>query len=120
MEFTKDEIEIFKNVIRDYEEFKKEIDERVEKGYTMENLLDYVRHLSSCNITNVDLVDDFKYIDINYIDMTISILQEKEDKPYLGDSLEVWNDGLCYYIGLFNNTNELKALVKEYEENDKN
>lgn len=113
-EYTRDEIFIFERVINDYKLFKKEIEDLIEKGYTMEDLLDYVRHLSSCDITNVDLVSDYKYIDINYCDMTISILKDN-DKIYLGDSIEVWNDSLCYYMGLFNCVKEIELLVKELE-----
>jgi len=115
MEYTKEDILIFKRVIKDYENLKKEIDERIKKGYTIESLFDYIRHLANCYITNYDLVDNYKYIDFNTDNMTLSILKTDDKQPYLGDSLEVWNDTLNMYIGLFNNINELKELVKEYE-----
>ena len=106
--FSEKDIEIFKRVIKDYETLKKEVDDRIKKGYTLENLSDYIRHLNSCNITNVDL----KYIDFNYCDMCISIYQDnREDRPYLGDTIEVWNDEEVGYIGTFNNINEIKKIV---------
>lgn len=115
MEYTKEDLDIFKRVINDYKELKNEIDKRIAKGYTMENLLDYVRHLASCDITNYDLISDYKYIDINYCDMTVSILEEN-NKCFLGDSLEVWNNVHNYYIGLFNSIRELESILKESED----
>ena len=120
MKYTKDEIDIFKCVIRDYKRLKEDIDEKIKNGYTIENLYDYIRHLASCDITNCDLNDDYKYIDFNYCDMCVSILKHGNSGVYLGESLETWNDKGCYYIGTFNSIRELEKIIKEYEENDKN
>ena len=111
MKYTKNEIEIFKRVIRDYKIIKRDIDKRIEKGYTIEDLCNYIEHLSACNITNVELLGEFKYIDFNYCDMCISIL-EHNNVPYLGDTIEVWNDKEDYYIGTYNHTKELEEILK--------
>ena len=121
IKYTKDEIEVFKRVIRDYNIIKEHIDKRIKKGCTMEDLLGYIRHLSSCDITNYDLSDRaYKYIDFNYCDMCISILEHDTSGVYLGESLEIWNDKEFDYIGTFNNTRELEKIIKEYEENGNN
>ena len=112
MKYTKNEIEIFKRVIRDYKIIKRDIDKRIKKGYTLEDLCNYVEHLSACNITNVELLDDFKYVDFNYCDMCVSILEDTKGKPYLGDTIEVWNDKENYYIGTYNNIKEIEELIK--------
>lgn len=114
MDYTKTDIEIFKRVIRDYKIIKKDIDERIKKGYTIELLLDYIHHLSGCNITNVEFLDDFQYIDFNYCDMCISILQHG-DTPYLGDTIEVWNDKENYFIGTYNNVKEIEDIIEMWD-----
>ena len=112
MKYSIQEKAIMENVIRDYNILKKDIDDKIKKGYTINDLYDYIRHLSSCNITNIDLNDDFKYIDFNYCDMCISIIQDN-DMLYLGDTIEIWNDKELYYIGTFNNVRELEKILKE-------
>lgn len=119
MSYSKEDLEILKRSIEEYKIIKEEIDERIKGGYTLENLLDYIRHLSTCNITNYDLEDEnFKYIDFNYADLTCSILQHNDknnDKPYLGESIEVWNDKSYHFIGTFNNIREIEDILKEEE-----
>lgn len=122
MNYSKRILEIFKRVIKDYELLKNDINEKIEKGYTIENLEDYVRHLSSCNITNTRISNDIKkydweYIDFNYCDMCVSIYQENGN-VYLGNSIEVWDDKNCAYIGYFNNINDLKNILKGGEINE--
>lgn len=112
--YTMVEIDIFKKVIEDYNNIKNDLDKRINEGYNMNDLYNYIESLKSCNITNVSLDDGFKYIDFNYCDMCISIL-ENNNKIYLGESIEVWNDSDCAYIGTFNNTRELEDIINEYE-----
>ena len=45
--------------------------------------------------------------------MCLSIYQHEDCKPYLGDTLEVWNDKDMYYIDTFNHTKEIEEIVKE-------
>jgi hypothetical protein len=115
VKYTKNEIEIFKRVIRDYKTIKRDIDKRIKKGYTINDLYDYIRHLNSCNITNVELEDNeiYKYIDFNYCDMCLSIYEQDNIGLYLGETLEVWNDKELYYIGVYNNIREIEEILKE-------
>lgn len=102
------EISIFRRVISDYDLLKKEIDERIEKGYNLENLHDYIRHLSSCSISNYE---ENEYIDFYYCDMLVSIYNDNNEL-YLGDTIEIWNDEDMYYIGVFNNIKEIKEAIR--------
>lgn len=117
--YTKEDIEIFKRVIKDYELIKKDIDARIKKGYTFSDLFDYIDNLSACNITNYKFSNDIEvyeneYVDFNYCDMCISICNDN-CVLYLGDTIEVWDDKNNIYIDYFNNVNELKAIVKGCE-----
>ena len=116
MKYAKEEIEIFKRVLADYKELKKEIDKRIKKGYDIEELLRYIEHLNSCEITNVDLTSNFKYIDFNYCDMVCSIIEcEKDNIPLkLQETVEVWNDKEdCYIIEDWLSMNEIEKTIKE-------
>lgn len=115
MEYSKEELNIFKNVIKDYKIIKEDIDKKIQKGCNLQDLYDYIRHLSSCHITNYDLTDNImKYIDFDYCDMLLSIYDDN-DGVYLGDTIEVYNDKRIEFIGNFNNINEIKNILKESE-----
>lgn len=109
--YNKEELSIMKNVIYDYDKLSKDIKNKVEKGYDIEMLIDYIRHLSSCNTTNINLQDDLKYVDFNYQDMLVTIYQQDDEKPYLGDTIEVYNDKGLYMIDVFNNINEIRFIL---------
>ena len=101
MIYNEHELKIFRDIINDYNTLKKEIDKRVENGYTIDSLFDYIRHLSACSINSYELdSEDFKYIDFYYGDMTCSIVQEN-NKAYLGRSVEVWDDKNDAFLGSF-------------------
>lgn len=115
MKYTKEDIKILKESIKDFKEIKKDIDEKIKKGYTLESLYDYIRHLSSCRITNYNSNDDFmKYIDFEYGDnILVSIYDEDNVGTYLGDTIEVYNN--IDLIDVFNNIDEIKYVLKECE-----
>lgn len=113
MKYTQKEIDIFKKCVSDYKKIKKDIIKKIEKGYSIKHLYDYIRHINECDITNVELESDNKYFDFNYSSMCISIYQDSHSTPYLGDSIEVWNDEELYYIDTFNNIQELEEIIKK-------
>lgn len=134
-DYTKEEIEIFKKAIKDYRIIEKDINDRIEKGYKIEDLYDYIRHLSSCNITNYNFENNCdKYFDFNYCDMCLRIYggvnytkiidrlngienNEKDEVCCLGDLIEVWNDKEGYLID-YTSIKDLEQVVKEMMKND--
>ena len=106
MEYTREEIEIFKRVIKDYEIIKKEIDSRISKGYKLEDLHDYIRHLSSCSISNYE---ENEYFDFYYCDTILTI--STYGGLGLSDEIEIFNDEKMYHIGTFNNIKEIKDII---------
>lgn len=111
--YNKKEIEIFKRVVRDYKQMKSEIETRINNGYTFENLVDYIRHLANCNITNYGGLEGRNYVDFNYNDMCITIIETNH--LFLNDYIEVWNDEETYYIGTFSSVEELENIIKGSE-----
>lgn len=110
--YNKEDIKILKRVIKDYEELKQDINNKIKNNYDFEELYYYIKWLSGVNITNFQ---ENEYFDFNYKDMCLSIYNEPIG-IYLGDTIEVWNDKSKYYIDTFNNINEIKGVL----ENDKN
>lgn len=111
--YNKKEIEIFKRVVEDYKKIKSEIETRINNGYTFENLVDYIRHLANCNITNYGRLEGRNYVDFNYNDMCITIIETNH--LFLNDYIEVWNDEETYYIGTFSSVEELENIIKGSE-----
>lgn len=114
IEYNSEEKEILKRVYTDYKTFKSTIDLLINNGSTMEDMLDFIQKNVKCDITNCELEDNFKYIDINYKDMTISIIKDKEEPIHLGTTIEVWNDKKYEYIGLIE-LDELEKIVSEVQ-----
>lgn len=113
MKYTKEDIKILKKSIKDFKEIKKDIDKKIKNGFTFERLYDYIRHLSSCRITNYETGDDFiKYIDFEYGDnILVSIYDEDNIGIYLGETIEVYNN--IDLVDIFNNIDEIKFVLKE-------
>ena len=115
MEFTLEDIEIFKRVVKDYELLEKDINDKINKGYDISDLYDYIRHLASCYITCYeDNYDDYSCIDFNYCDMCCTICEDKTSniKLHLSKSVDVWNDKELYTIGTFE-IDEIIKIIKE-------
>lgn len=115
MKFSNEELEIFKRVLKDYKILEKDINERIKKGYDIEELLRYIEHLSACEITNCNIKSDFKYIDFNYYDMVCSIIEcEKDNIPLkLQETVEVWNDKEdCYIVEDWLSMKEIEKVIK--------
>lgn len=108
-EYSKEEIIILKRVIADYNSLAKEVQERINNGATYEDLKKYIKSLDDCSFTNQE--DEF--FDFNYKDMTLSIYKNEIFGLHLGETIEVWNDKECAYLGSFDNVEEIKKIVKK-------
>lgn len=116
-DFTKEDITIFKRVIENYNTIKERIDNIIKHGSTIKDIKDFVENILKYDTTNVDLDNDNKYFDFNCEDMTLSVYEDVCG-VYLGDTIEVWDDKTNSYLGYFNTINEIKAIVKHYEEEE--
>ena len=114
MRYNKEDKKLLTKVYYDYIDFRHTINVLVKNGKNMQELYDYVLVNVDCDITNCEFLDDFKYIDINFKDMTISILQHNNDTIYVGSTIEVWNDKKYEYLGDID-FKDLEKLVLESE-----
>lgn len=120
MEYTKEEIEIMKRAVIDYEVLEKEVNRRITEGATITDLYDYIRHLSSCDITSYEIDDrlEYQFFDFNYCDMCCTIIEGKkyDVKLHLSKSIELWNDNGTYLIDATLEIDDVKRIIEESEE----
>ena len=116
MEYSKEDIKVFKKVVKDYKSIKKLIDSKIKEDYSMEDLYDYLRHISGVYITNYELYNDpevdNEYIDFEYGNFIATIIRDY-NHIYLGETIDVYDK--MDFIDTFNNTRELEDIIKESE-----
>ena len=113
MEFKKEELDIMKEAIKEYNYISRFINHEIKEGASMEQLLNYVVNEFDADITNYDLLSDFKYIDFNYGCMNCSIISTDKVPTHLSDTIELWNDKDNYMITSSITIKEIKNIVKE-------
>lgn len=113
MSFTKEELDIMKDAIKEYEYLERNINHEIKEGASMEQLLDYINDNFNIDITNVDFEQTFKYIDFNYENINCSIVQSDTIPTTLCKAIEVWNDKDLYLIFENINIDELRKIVEE-------
>lgn len=111
--YTKEEIEHIKKALKDYEDIKTTFDTLIDNGNTIDKMLDIIVNYIKCDITNEEIgTNDYDYIDINYKDINISIVQEKNKKLHTTDYIEIWDDKECDFLGAYD-YNQWKKIIEE-------
>jgi len=113
MKYTKKELEITKDAIKEYDYISRYINHEIKDGASMKQLYDYVTNEFNVDITNYELSDMYKYIDFNYGNITCSIISTNKIPTFLSKDISVWNDKDLYVIFDNFNIDELKKIVKE-------
>lgn len=113
MNFTEEEIKIMKQGIREYNYISRYINYEIKNGASMEELLNYVVDEFDADITNYELVSDYKYIDFNYGCINCTIISTNKVPAYLSPSIELWNDEDNYMITSSITIKEIKNIVEE-------
>lgn len=114
MKFSKEELDIMKEAIKEYEYLERNINHEIKEGVSMEQLLDYIEsEFDYLDITNCDLKSEFKYIDFIAPNITCSIVESKEIPTTFSKSIEIWDDKKGYLIDGFVDIDELRKIVEE-------
>lgn len=113
MKYTKEEIDIMKESIKEYDYISRHINHEIKEGASMEQLLDYIIDNFNVDITNTELNDNYKYIDFNYGNITASIIDNNIIPKHLSKDIEVWNDKDLYAIFENINIDKLKKIIKK-------
>lgn len=112
--FSKEEIDIMKDAIKEYDYLARYINYEIKNGASMEQLLDYLEtEFDYLDITNYDLESDFKYIDFNAPNITCTIVSSKELPTTFSKYIEIWNDEDNYIIESSTNIDELREEVNK-------
>lgn len=101
--------ELIKNTIKDYKFMKEEIEQRIEKDYTIEEIKEFINKFKDTEITSVDSYTDYGYLDFNYKNANMCVGWESENK-YMGTSFEIFDDKKKEYIV------EDFLTIEDYEE----
>ena len=89
--------ELIKNTIKDYKFMKEEIEQKIEKNFTIEELKDFINKFRDTEITSVDSYADYGYLDFNYKNANMCVGWESENK-YVGSTFEIFDDKNREYI----------------------
>ena len=118
MKFNDEEKKIIKNSIEDYDALKEEINDRIAEGQDIEDLYNYIRHLSCVDITNYELNDDYKYVDFNYYALTCTLLEDlsRNIETNLSNYVSIWNDKTNEVIVEIDNIYKLKEELCNQEQ----
>lgn len=127
--------EIVKKALSDYDFIKEEIDEKIAKGYNLEELSTYLVRLNKdIEISNLDGYDDYVYLDFLYKDLNMCVYWEKNNAIRVSNTFEIYDKESGEYIvedfltkeeyeKMLNRTREenlqdLVATLKWYESRD--
>lgn len=101
--------ELIKNTIKDYKFMKEEIEQRIAKKDTIEELKDFINKFRDTEITSVDDYADYGYLDFNYKNANMCISWENDNK-FVGTTFEIFDDKKKEYIV------EDFLTIEDYEE----
>lgn len=113
MSFNKEELDIMKEAIKEYEYLERNINHEIKEGASMEQLLDYIEINFDVDITNYDLESDFKYIDMNYGNLTCSIVESTKQPCTLSKYISIWNDRVNDILIEIEDINKVRKIVEE-------
>ena len=112
---------IVKKAIEDYDFIKEEIDEKIAKGYNLEDLSIYLVRLGrkDIEITNLETYKDYAYLDFLYKDLNMCVMWERDKGIRVSSTFEIYDkENNAYIVEDFLTKEEYeKMLNRTREEN---
>lgn len=106
--------ELIKNAIKDYNFMKDEIEQKIERGYTLKEISDFICNFRDVEITNLeDYHSEYGYLDFYYKDVSMCVGFDKcfeEKKKRVNKGFQIYDKETYTYII------EDWLSVEEYEE----
>lgn len=92
--------ELVKQAINDYDFIKEELQNKIAKGYNMEDLSIFLTHFKDIEISNIETYDDYGYLDFLYKDINTFVIYEKDKEQQLrvSNDFEIYDKQTCEYI----------------------
>lgn len=95
------QIELIKQAIEDYKFMKEELEAKINKDYTMEELTNFISKFKGTEITSVeDYNTDYAYLDFNYnaVNMFVQWDKEIDNKLKVSSTFEIYDRTICSYV----------------------
>ena len=91
---------IVKKALEDYDFIKEEIDEKIAKGYNLEDLSIYLVRLGrkDIEITNLESYGDYAYLDFLYKDLNTCVMWERDKGISVSSTFEIYDKEKDAYI----------------------
>ena len=90
--------EIIRNALKDYRYIRTEINYLIEKGRTLSEIYDYLRHINAIEFSNCDFTNkEFRYIDFFYYDISASVIDDEKGLR-VQNSLQIYDKEIGEYI----------------------
>lgn len=101
MLFNEKEKEIVKKAISDYDFMREEIENKINKNYTLEDLSNFILRFTNVTISNLEEEKTYGYLDFYYNDVSMFVgydYNSKNHKIHVGDTFEIYNKEKEEYI----------------------
>lgn len=98
--FNEKEKEIVRKALKDYDFMKEEIDNRIKQNYDLNDLYNFLLEFKHIDITNLEVHDDYGYLDFMYKDLSMSVYYDKIENwaIQVGNTFKIYNSEKCEYI----------------------
>lgn len=111
------DIKVMYQAIKDYKNMKYLVDTLVSLGYDFNKLVEYLEKLEGLDTIEIENAEkensccDYSYMDFGFNSLTMT-LSNYGNIPHLTDSVELWNNINCSYLGQYYNINEIEEDIK--------
>ena len=117
MFLDKNDMEMIINGINNYQFIKEELTEKIKKGYSLEQLENYIRKLKGTEITGTSDYEDIKYLDFIYDNVNMYIQEELDNGIKVSERFEIYNTKEhCYIVEDFLTLKEYEDMLNESKE----
>lgn len=105
------------NAINDYNFIKEEIEHRIKKGYTLEELSSFISKFRGTEITNLEDYEEYAYLDFIYQDLNMCVCWDLEKGTYVGKTFEIFDkDNNGYVVEDFLSIEEYEKILNTPKE----
>lgn len=102
--------DVIKKEIENYKFMKEEIEQRITKNDTIEELKDFINKFRDTEITSLEKYEDYGYLDFIYKDVNMCVSWEKDKGIYVSKNFEIYDRDKYEYIV------EDFLTIEDYEE----
>ena len=91
--------EIVKKALKDYDFIKEELENKIKKGYDLNELSKFLCRFKDIEITNLEIYDDIGYLDFLYNDINTSAIYNADKKTIkVSETMEIYDKVKYEYI----------------------